>query len=109
MTNTTASLSWNPPEDDGGAEITNYVIEYRSEGSRKWNRANKNPVPRTSYTIKDLVEDNIYEFRVAAENKAGVGQASDPTAPVKQKEILGKFNFPFLYDIFYVCILNSTI
>ena len=89
MTNKTASLTWNPPAEDGGAEIVNYVVEYRSEGGFKWVRANKEKVPHTSYTIKGLVQDTIYEFRVSAENKAGVGPASDPTAPTRQKEILG--------------------
>ena len=40
--------------------------------------------------MKGLKEEQIYEFRVAAENKAGVGPASDPTAPVQVKEPVGE-------------------
>ena len=89
------SLTWQPPEDDGGAEIFNYVIEYRVEGAFKWLRANDENVPETAYTVKKLKKKTKYEFHVAAENKAGVGPFCDPTAPVEAKEHIG--NFPNLY------------
>ena len=86
----TISLSWKPPTDDGGAEITNYVVEYRAEGNTKWIKANKETVSATIYTVSGLKKDAIYEFRIAAENKAGVGPASDPSKPTAAKEIIGK-------------------
>lgn len=91
-TPSTISLAYKPPADDGGAEITNYVIEYREEGLMKWNRANKDTVSKTSYTVTGLKKDTIYEFRVAAENRAGVGPASEPSKPSAAKEVLCKKN-----------------
>ncbi|ELT96018.1 hypothetical protein CAPTEDRAFT_139703, partial [Capitella teleta] len=88
-TEKSVSLSWKPPSEDGGAEIFNYVIEYRVDGGFKWVKANKDTVAETQYTVKSLKKDTNYEFRVSAENKAGVGPASDPTSPVKPKEIIG--------------------
>ena len=90
MTNTSVSLKWSPPADNGGAEIFNYVIEYRVEGGFKWVQANTDNVSKTSYKVVRLIENNIYEFRISAENKAGVGPASDPTSPVKAKEPVGE-------------------
>ena len=40
-----------------------------------------------------LEPEQIYEFRIAAENKAGVGPASDPTAPTMVKERVGEYIF----------------
>lgn len=81
-----ASLTWKPPSSDGGAPITNYVLEHRIESGIKWVRATDDKIPEASYTVKGLKEDMVYELRVSAENKAGVGPASDPTAPVTIKE-----------------------
>jgi hypothetical protein len=85
------SLKWQPPKSDGGAEITNYVVEHRIEGGLKWNKATDEKVPETSYTVKGLKEGMDYEFRVSAENKAGVGPASDPTDNVKIQEQISKY------------------
>jgi len=81
-----ASLTWKPPASDGGAEITNYVVEHRIESGIKWVRASDDKISDTAYTVKSLKADMVYEFRVAAENRAGVGPPSDPTAPVTIKE-----------------------
>jgi titin len=54
-------------------------------------KANKDTVAETQYTVKSLKKDTNYEFRVSAENKAGVGPASDPTSPVKPKEIISEY------------------
>ena len=111
---TGASLTWKPPKSDGGAEISNYVLEHRIESGIKWVRATEDRIADTSYTLKGLKEDMVYEFRVSAENKAGVGPASDPTAPVTIKEqISTSFRLYFgliswisgpLYGFFFVSV-----
>ena len=40
----------------------------------------------TSHKLTSLLENKVYEFRVAAENEAGVGPYSLPSAPVEIKE-----------------------
>lgn len=87
---TSADLKWTPSTEDGGAPITNYVIEYRPSGSVRWNRANSSPVTETTFSVADLKEGSEYEFRVSAENKAGVGPASEPSKSVKVEKPLGK-------------------
>jgi len=40
-------------------------------------RCSHDPIRETRYRVTGLVEGYEYEFRVSAENKAGVGQTSD--------------------------------
>lgn len=89
-TNQSISLSWQAPEQDGGADITNYIVEYRQEGDFKWKQLD-DKVPETKTIVKKLKEGGLYEFRVAAQNKAGVGPFSDPTQPIKCKEPVCKY------------------
>ena len=91
---TSVSLKWSPPKDDGGSDIYNYVIEYRYEGAYKWLRANDEHVGDTSFTVKNLKTDSAYEFQIAAENKAGVGPYSGVTMPVKVEEKIGDLLYP---------------
>ena len=85
ITKETASISWSAPESDGGAPITNYMVEMRKAGEVKWKKVNKKDekVSETKYTVPGLVEEMEYEFRVTAENKAGQGPPSDPSEPRK--------------------------
>lgn len=82
------TLVWTPPQDDGGSEIINYVVEYRPEGAFKWKRTTEDTIHGTTYTIKGLEEQTQYDFRVAAENKAGVGPPSEGSLSMKLEDKL---------------------
>ena len=97
---TSIVLNWTKPEDDGGAEIFNYVIEYRPEGQMKWKRATEDTIAELTKKLTRLQTGAEFEFHVAAENKAGLGPWSDPSHPVVIKEPIGKFlllPFQFFY------------
>uniref|UniRef100_A0A803VFH4 Titin n=1 Tax=Ficedula albicollis TaxID=59894 RepID=A0A803VFH4_FICAL len=74
-------LTWKEPEDDGGSDITNYIVEKRESGTTAWQLVNSS-VKRTqikvNFTIYDtrlkvtgLMEGCQYQFRVTAVNAAG--------------------------------------
>ena len=66
-----AVLSWSPPEDDGGAPITDY--EYRIEGKGDWISIGSS---ETSHTVSGLKNGAEYIFQVRAVNEIGAGGAS---------------------------------
>lgn len=74
VTKDSCKLSWSPPEDDGGSDVTNYVVERREIHSSTWVPVS-NFVVGTSCTVPKLHEGHEYEFRVSAENALG---RSDP-------------------------------
>ena len=75
ISKTAATLTWKPPEFDGGSPIIGYYVE-RKSGTR-WIKVNKKPVKNCKLLVDDLVEKDKYEFRVCAENEAGVGEPCD--------------------------------
>uniref|UniRef100_A0A8C0VPS4 Titin n=1 Tax=Cyanistes caeruleus TaxID=156563 RepID=A0A8C0VPS4_CYACU len=55
-------VCWGHPDSDGGSPITNYIVERRDKA------------------VSGLTEGHEYEYRVMAENAAGVSEPS-PTSP----------------------------
>ena len=85
------TFCWTPPVSDGGDAIRNYVVESRVVGTFKWQRLNESErTMDTTFRITDMKPDYDYEFRVAAENRGGVGGYSDITMPTRAYEkVLG--------------------
>ena len=82
-----AIINFSPPTDDGGATITNYVIEMKSTSETKWKVISKD-CKETTFTATGLKIVETYEFRVAAQNKAGIGEPSKPSKPAKYSKII---------------------
>lgn len=85
-TQETVSLSWNPPMDDGGGEITGYSIEVSEFGVDSW-RPIPGYCPKCAFTVKGLTEGKKYIFRVRAENIYGVSE------PLEGKPVVAKCPF----------------
>lgn len=82
ITENAVTLSWTEPETDGGSPVSGYIVE-RREMTGKWIRVNKTPVLDLCYRVSGLFEGNIYEFRIFAENVAGVSEPSYPSDQIK--------------------------
>ena len=90
-TATSANITWSAPTSDGGSPIKTYVIERKDNFSTRWTVASRDEmVTETSFVVRDLREGEEYQFRVAAENKAGVGKPSEPSEPRVIKPAYGK-------------------
>uniref|UniRef100_A0A4W4EDF1 Titin n=1 Tax=Electrophorus electricus TaxID=8005 RepID=A0A4W4EDF1_ELEEL len=77
------TVCWRAPETDGGSEIVGYIIEKKDRSGIKWTRCNRQKVTDVCFRVQGLIEDHEYEFRVSAENAAGIGEPSLPTSYYK--------------------------
>lgn len=103
-TASSASLEWSPPFSDGGSPVTGYFVERKDQYSARWTRVNRVPVTETNMVVGDLKEGLQYQFRVCAENRAGIGRSSDSTKPTVIKDPVGKFHS---FSFITYCKLNQ--
>lgn len=67
-------LHWSKPAGD--VPVTGYFVEKKEAGTDRWIRCNFSPTPSTTFNIPNLIEGKEYEFRVFAENEAGLSEPS---------------------------------
>ena len=87
---TSANLSWSPPEVDGGSEVTHYIIEKRAIDRKTWAVVKGEvEIDKIPFKVGGLTTGTDYYFRVTAVNQYGPGVpkvsstsylASDPTS-----------------------------
>lgn len=85
------SVAWKAPKNDGGSEITMYILEARMIGKDKFTRLTKEPLLERKYTHDGLREGESYEFRVIAVNEVGPGKPSFCTKPITCKDEMGEY------------------
>jgi len=77
----TINLSWAAPLDNGGAAITDYIIEYKP-ASGSWTTFNDGTSTNLTATVTGLTNGISYTFRVSATNALGTSTASSTSNPV---------------------------
>lgn len=82
------TMCWEEPELDGGADITNYIIEKRDSSKRSYSSVTTKCTEQF-YTIEDLSEKTSFFFRVSAENEFGISDPCSTVEPVKATETPG--------------------
>lgn len=80
VTKDACMINWEAPVDNGGSEITNYIVECREPSISMWSMVSSNC---TNRKIKaKLMEGHEYLFRVCAVNKMGPGPTVETKTPV---------------------------
>lgn len=79
-------ITWDVPSIDGGAHISNYIIEKR-EASMKSYKTVTTECRKTLYRITGLDEGTHYFFRVLPENIYGIGEPREISESVLLCEV----------------------
>ena len=109
-------LNWSDPDDDGGSDVTGFIIERKDAKMHTWRQPIETPSSKCE--IVGIVEGQDYMFRVVAKNKFGCGPPVD-LGPIKAIDPQGKANaskvrpmlkvrpMPFITDPI-ICTCYST-
>jgi len=79
ISETKCTLRWEPSEDDGGADVKHYIVEYFRDVWEVWLKAKT--TKETIVTIDDLIPGSRYKFRIKAENNYGISEPGDESDP----------------------------
>ena len=82
-------LAWDPPADDGGADVTGYRIEVSSNGTTWSNLVRNTGRSATTYAHTGLEPGTTRHYRVSAINSAGTGEPSDTASATTEAQVPG--------------------
>ena len=85
------SLAWTLPKDNGGSDITGYIVEKREALRMSWQRVIM--TPDTSLIIPHLKEGVSYIFQVSAVNAIGVSAPEELPMAVMPKSPYSTYSY----------------
>lgn len=88
--NRSVSLSWDAPNETGGAEISKYVIQCSGNNGASWKTVPRPGLTATSTTVAGLLNGKTYVFRIAAANSVGAVSPALASAAVTPRTVAGK-------------------
>ena len=84
--NSNAILSWAAPSDNGGTNLSGYLVQFSTNNGVAWTTATTSPSPltgtNTNATVTGLTNGVSYVFHVLASNAIGAGPYSSNSAAV---------------------------
>lgn len=80
------TLQWNSPAEDGGSNITNYIVEKCDVTRGDWVPA-VSSCTKTSCRVSKLTPGKEYGFRVRAENRFGISE------PIYSEKMIARHPF----------------
>lgn len=86
------TVSWKPPKDDGGSEISHYAVEKMDMDTYRWVPCGE--VKGTSFQVDNLIEGHDYKFRVSAVNRQGQGPPCTGVDTITAKDPYSKSTKP---------------
>jgi hypothetical protein len=76
------SVSWTAPASNGGAVITDYVVQYSTSASGTYTTFSDGTSTTTTATVTGLTNNTAYYFKVAAVNYVGTSSYSSVSSGV---------------------------
>lgn len=92
VTRETITVAWKEPKSDGGSHVFGYHLQMKDRNSILWQRVNKMVIRATHFKVTNINAGLIYEFKVAAENAAGISAFSKVSDAVLAIDACGEWN-----------------
>ena len=107
---TQVTVSWTPPDFDGGSPILKYRVKYKevSTTDSLWNEIQTEGARDTTLEITGLLENTQYQFKVSAVNRVGESRPSSLSEGFRTygRFILISSNFEIIIIIIIIIIRN---
>ncbi|KAK7891736.1 hypothetical protein WMY93_023699 [Mugilogobius chulae] len=67
-------MKWKAPRDNGGKQVTKFLVERRPAGKKSWDKVGEVNSNTTIFTDDKVTEGEAYQYRIRAVNEEGMSE-----------------------------------